>query len=690
MPQLAGLQLPTVPVIADTSPVEVIDSTVHLENEHTCGAPKAFGVHASKGSTFDLDNIMDSKIYDDKMTEAAGDISLADMSVLLQRQHRELTQRLDQVLNRQEEFMKRFAFREHLNHIHGDHDDLEPIFEEHRHCVHDKKKMPTNVSLAINDYIHHASTMEGENQKRRSQAREKSRRSLMNRSTTDIRFDEATGFIKKTMAMVRSVEFEFFFAIMILSSSAFVGVQVEYAASERTDKEPTSFEIVQNTYAIIFAVELILRILANGFRVFYKPGEWAWYWLDTLIVLSSLVEFIISLANLASSKENQANMKNMSTMRIARIVRVTRLIRVFRIVRIVRFVRALRTLVQSIIYTLRSLVWAMLLLALVIYVFGILFTQATTDYVLGEDYIEDLVLEKYWGSMSSSMMTLFKSIAGGISWTTVTDALTDVSWGWTMLFVVYIIFAYFAVLNVMTGVFCQSAIESAQRDQDMVVSQQLKMKERYVNQVTKLFKDIDNDESGCITIQEFEDHLENKNVKALFDSLELEIDDAWTLFSLIDTDGSHVIDIEEFVDGCVRLRGSAKSIDVARLSYENKWVRKKLSAFMRYMEAQMRMMMGGIYDFEAEEKQARNASSGNDSSGRHSTRVSTMVVNEAAASMTPSDPADSKSNGKDRFVLHTASSQELEDRTSEGKQPRFSPYVSLCGEHSMSEVIVKR
>ena len=44
-------------------------------------------------------------------------------------------------------------------------------------------------------------------------------------------------------------------------------------------------------------------------------------------------------------------------------------------VRIFRFVMALRTLVTSIFHTLKSLFWALLLLVIIVYVFGVIFVQ---------------------------------------------------------------------------------------------------------------------------------------------------------------------------------------------------------------------------------------------------------------------------------------------------------------------------
>ena len=61
-------------------------------------------------------------------------------------------------------------------------------------------------------------------------------------------------------------------------------------------------------------------------------------------------------------------------------------------------------------------------------------------------------------------------------------------------------------------------------------------------------------------------------MSAFFATIDIETDDAWLLFSLIDNDKSGCIDLEEFVSGCLTLKGSAKAIQMAQLSYENKTV----------------------------------------------------------------------------------------------------------------------
>merc|ERR1712232_349517 len=114
-----------------------------------------------------------------------------------------------------------------------------------------------------------------------------------------------------------------------------------------------------------------------------------------------------------------------------------------------------------------------------------------------------------------------------------------------------------AVLNVITGVFCQSAMESAQRDPELLANSLLRNRNAQEAQMTALFERIDTDDSGEITISELEALLSDSMVQAHFQALNLKPGDAWTLFKLLDTDQSNKIDLEEFVLGCLQLQGSA-------------------------------------------------------------------------------------------------------------------------------------
>eukprot|EP00747_Dinoflagellata_sp_TGD_P091961 gnl/TRDRNA2_/TRDRNA2_165252_c3_seq2.p1 gnl/TRDRNA2_/TRDRNA2_165252_c3~~gnl/TRDRNA2_/TRDRNA2_165252_c3_seq2.p1 ORF type:complete len:215 (+),score=39.91 gnl/TRDRNA2_/TRDRNA2_165252_c3_seq2:61-705(+) len=72
--------------------------------------------------------------------------------------------------------------------------------------------------------------------------------------------------------------------------------------------------------------------------------------------------------------------------------------------------------------------------------------------------------------------------------------------------------------------------------------------------------------------------------KAYFTTLGLDVTQARALFVLLDVDETDEVEIEEFVMGCMRLKGEAKSIDVNMLLYENEKLLCSLTNFVEYCQ----------------------------------------------------------------------------------------------------------
>lgn len=391
--------------------------------------------------------------------------------------------------------------------------------------------------------------------------------------------------------LTRSKCFEIFFALMIVSNSVVLAVELEFQARNLGNAHTWADFLLTYVYNAIFLLELLLRVSAEGFCGFYcRAGNAGWAILDTVVACISVVELFSSSVVAMGSHENvneerSENLGGLINMRIVRMIRVARMLRTFRAFRLFRFMGHLQTLLFSIFATLKSLAWATVLMFVIIYVFGVTFTQCAIDGRLnGADDNELVLLDVYWGSLDRSMGTLFQAISNGVSWRPAYELLNNISYlcGW--LFLLFVIFAYFVLLNVVTGVFCNSAIESAQKNPELIVNHLAQTKKRHMTALSKLFHDMDNDNTGNITIVEFEALLQDDMANAQFQALELNIGDAWTLFKLIDDDGSGTVSIDEFLNGCEALKGGARSIDVAASRYENRLTSKKLIESMLRME----------------------------------------------------------------------------------------------------------
>merc|ERR1719408_988501 len=95
----------------------------------------------------------------------------------------------------------------------------------------------------------------------------------------------------------------------------------------------------------------------------------------------------------------------------------------------------------------------------------------------------------------------------------------------------------------------------------------------------EVFREMDVDETGTITMDEFLTHLDDDRVIAYFNSMKLDVSDATALFKLLDTDRSGSVEINEFIDGCQKLKGESRTLDMHLMRYELQYLRQQLNEF---------------------------------------------------------------------------------------------------------------
>ena len=173
--------------------------------------------------------------------------------------------------------------------------------------------------------------------------------------------------------LVRSNIFEMFFMCVVVTNCIFIGVEVELNRQPQGNS-PVIIQTVQYVYTTLFTLELAFRLGAHG-KSFFCSAEWLWNWLDIFIVLTSLwevttdaIEGFVSLGN-AGDQGNA--LEGMTGLKAFRVIRITRIAKTVRLLHVFRFILALRMLVTSILSTLKSLVWALVLLLLIVYVFAV-------------------------------------------------------------------------------------------------------------------------------------------------------------------------------------------------------------------------------------------------------------------------------------------------------------------------------
>merc|ERR1719393_81329 len=193
----------------------------------------------------------------------------------------------------------------------------------------------------------------------------------------------------------------------------------------------------------------------------------------------------------------------------------------------------------------------MLLLLLMIYVVGVFFTQAVSTHFLEEMESEpDKALKDSFGSLAHSLFALFQAILGGMDWGDIANPLVaELSTVYGLVFVFYIIFAVLAMMNVMTGVFVEAALAISKRDEDVYM----------VNHMKQLLKVTDKDDSGDISWEEFEEQLDNPDMLEYFKCIDVDASEGRAIFCILDSEETGEIKSEDFVTGCLKLRGPARA-----------------------------------------------------------------------------------------------------------------------------------
>jgi hypothetical protein len=373
--------------------------------------------------------------------------------------------------------------------------------------------------------------------------------------------------VSQLQKTVGTVKFESVFGLVILTNAILMGVQADIVINNPGEEIAIHFYVINYLYGLIFTVELCLRLTALGCRDFIVSQNWFWNYVDIGVVLSCWCEFAVDVHSFAQGASSDGSGLDLSILRMMRFLRIARLARIVKLGRMMKIIRAFRVLIFSIQTTLRTVVWALLLLLVLIYIFALMEVQLVSDHHDESSEGFSPEVELFWGTLPTAMFTLFKSVAGGLSWHDCLHPLWNVHWSCVLLFVVFISFIVLAILNVISGVFCASAMEAAEHDKELAVQKHIDRQKEYVVKIRELFKDIDTDNSEVITLDEFEKHLEDDDAAAFFSTLQIDADTAWDLFKLLDADEGGSIDIDEFVSGCVRLRGTAKALDVAKLHH---------------------------------------------------------------------------------------------------------------------------
>jgi len=236
-------------------------------------------------------------------------------------------------------------------------------------------------------------------------------------------------------------------------------------------------------------------------------------------------------------------------------------------------------MVTGIKTSMRPLLWAIILLIFIMYMVAVVILPFVGLALAGDEHERNRSkLQQHFGSLMITMYTLYKSITAGVAWGDVVEPLMDINPLFAVLFSLYIAFALFCVLNIITGVFVDSANKLTMYDEESMLAHELEQRTLWYHDVQELFtKAISTD--GAINLEQFTEWVMDVRTQVYFRHVGLNVtpETARSVFSLLDIDRTGLIDFDKFACGVDQIHGTARAVDVASLALEVKKLHRKLT-----------------------------------------------------------------------------------------------------------------
>ena len=221
--------------------------------------------------------------------------------------------------------------------------------------------------------------------------------------------------------------------------------------------------------------------------------------------------------------------------------------------------------------------WASTILVGMFYVFGICLTQGVVDHMQVRDAWEDSSSEDllhYFGTLERSALSLFQAMSGGMDWDKLFQALSPLGFQYRLVLIAFVLFDIFGAANVVTGIFVEIANRWAHNDTWAQVQTAEASRRKTMQQLHELWMEQDVGGYGTLTLELMYDAFLDTNIGLVskFSGMGLELTDVRTLFLLLDRDQKGFINMQDFLLGCFRLKGRAKTLDLVKLQYQTEWI----------------------------------------------------------------------------------------------------------------------
>merc|ERR1719221_1112422 len=113
-------------------------------------------------------------------------------------------------------------------------------------------------------------------------------------------------------------------------------------------------------------------------------------------------------------------------------------------------------------------------------------------------------------------------------------------------------------MNLVTAIIVENAMETSKSDNQHIVQEKMRVEQKEMKALKRLFEMMDIDGSGTLSWEEFHGSFQDPKMYEKWTLLDFKPADDKEIFQLLD-DGDGEIDVGEFFEGLSRIKGMASA-----------------------------------------------------------------------------------------------------------------------------------
>lgn len=383
----------------------------------------------------------------------------------------------------------------------------------------------------------------------------------------------------KDLPWYDSPKFDIVMCSIILVNVMVIGLEMDLAEDKKGYDRAPVWICLEWLFALIFMGEVAIK-------VHYMRMEWFHKDIWSFLCLGIAVMAFVDIAILSPLKVNGLRMFSLA--------RIINLLRLKRIIEQWKALKELKAVMKGMMHTLASMGWAVGVLVLIIYVFSIW----TTTLIGYQDHFTDMIrltngwsADDYFGGVGRSMWTLVQVLTRD-SWSSgLVRQVLEGAWYMMVFFAVFMFLTTYGVMNLIISVIVEQTLSTQSKNEGRMKASEEKEKEQENEVLREIYLLSDIYAHGDLGLPIFEQACkEDAEVRWRMRQLELPFEDVKRLFQVMDGDGTRSLNMKEFMEGCSKLKGTARSKELMALQAKADMCAKKMDLMSLELQDTERML----------------------------------------------------------------------------------------------------